>query len=222
MTPDSRLSPFFGLLCLVFSSFARAQSAAPDMSIVERWLSTNTGIGSLKIDFTQTRTMRSVRVPVRQEGSLWLDYSTHHFRWQTGDPAQTIVVNVGKDILIIRTPMKKYELRPSGSGGAPGMAAMANGFPRTLAEFQQKYRVLEIRPDANTRRIIARPLGEGGRGVETFTFVVDASHHRLLGFEIALEDGSSVNTVFRHVATNVPVTKGLFEPSVEGYTETKF
>ncbi len=217
-----RLIPVIGILGLCYPVTASAQSSAPDMSVVERWLATNTGIGSLKIDFTQTRTMRAVKIPVRQDGTLWLDYSTHRFRWQTGEPAQTIVVNVGKNILIIRTPMKKYEIRPADSGGAPGMAAMANGFPRTLAEFQQKYRVLETRPDANTRRIIARPLGDAGRGVQTFTFVVDAKHFRLLGFEIELEDGSSVNTVFRQVATNVPLTQALFQPSVEGYTETKF
>lgn len=217
-----RLIPVVGLLGLFHPTMAAAQSSAPDMSIVERWLATNSGVGSLKIDFTQTRTMRAVKVPVRQDGSLWLDYSTHRFRWQTGEPAQTIVVNVGKNILIIRTPMKKYEIRPAGSGGTPGMAAMANGFPRTLPEFQQKYRVLETRPDANTLRIVARPLGEAGRGVETFTFVVDGTHFRLLGFEIDLEDGSSVDTVFRQVAANVPVTQALFQPSVEGYTETKF
>ena len=61
-----------------------------------------------------------------------------------------------------------------------------------------------------------------GRGVETFTFVVDASHFRLLGIEIDLEDGSSLDTVFRRVEPNIDLPKGLFQPSVDGYTETKF
>lgn len=199
-----------------------AQSNSPDMSVVQRWLATNTGVGSLQIDFTQTRRMRSVKLPVRQDGTLWLDYGAHRFRWQTGDPAQTIVVSQGNNILIMRTPMKRYEIRPAGSGGAPGMAALANGFPRTLAEFQQRYRVLETRPEANTKRIVTRPLGAGGRGVDTFTFVVDGSHHRLLGIEIDLEDGSSVNTVFSRVQTNVGMARDLFKPSLDGYTETKF
>lgn len=200
----------------------RAQSSHPDMRVVEQWLATNSGVGSLQIDFTQTRRMRSVKIPVKQEGTLWLDYGSHRFRWQTGDPAQTIVVSRGENILIMRTPMKRYEVRPSGSGGAPGMAALANGFPRTLPEFQRRYRVLEIRPEANTKRIVTRPLGESGRGVETFTFVVDASHHRLLGIEIDLQDGSSVDTVFRRVQTNVAMGGDLFKPSLDGYTETKF
>ncbi len=216
----------FSLILALLSGILRlelsAQSQAPDMSVVERWLATNSGLASVKIDFTQTRRMRSVNRTVSQDGTLWLDYENHRFRWQTGEPAQTIVVSLGPDILIIRTPGKKYEVRPAGAGGAPGMAALANGFPRSLPEFQQKYRVLETRPDANTLRIVARPLGESGRGVETFTFVVDSSHFRLLGMEMDLEDGSSVQTVFRRVETNVPVTQALFQPPVDGYTQTKF
>jgi outer membrane lipoprotein-sorting protein len=207
-----------GLLSFAATESSHSQSSAPDISVVERWLATNSGVGALKIDFVQTRRMRSVS----QEGTLWLDYSNHRFRWQSGDPAQTIVVSLGKNILIIRTPMKKYEVRPAGSGGAPGMAALANGFPRSLPEFQQKYRVLEIRPESNTQRIVARPLGEGGRGVQTFTFVVDATHFRLLGIEIDLEDGSSVHTIFSRVETNVAMAADLFQPPLDGYTETKF
>jgi outer membrane lipoprotein-sorting protein len=223
--PSSRRCLLFAILlgfaCCPWLPLS-AQSNSPDMGVVQRWLATNSGVGSLQIDFTQTRRMRSVKLPVRQEGTLWLDYGAHRFRWQTGNPAQTIVVSQGKNILILRTPMKRYEIRPAGSGGAPGMAALTNGFPRTLAEFQQRYRVLEIRPEANTKRIVTRPLGAGGRGVETFTFVVDGSHHRLLGIEIDLEDGSSVNTVFSRVRTNVAMARDLFKPSLEGYTETKF
>lgn len=222
MAPFLRFLPGALLLASVFFSPAFAQSNSPDMGVVERWLATNTGVSTLRIDFTQTRTMKSVKVPVRQEGTLWLDYQNRQFRWQLGDPPQTIVVSLGQKVLIIRNPMKRYEVRETGTGGTPGMAAMANGFPRTLQEFQQRYRVLETKPEANTRRIVTRPLGEAGRGVETFTFVVDASHHRLLGIEIDLEDGSSLDTVFRQVEPNLVLPKGLFQPPVDGYTETKF
>jgi outer membrane lipoprotein-sorting protein len=212
-----------GFLLLSPMDRADAQTAAPDRQIVERWLASNTDVRSLKIDFTQTRTMRSLKVPIRQSGTLWLDYRSDQFRWQTGDPAHTIVVSLGKKILIVRTPMKKFEVRAAGSGdGAPGMAALANGFPRSMREFDAKYRILEIRKQNNTQRIVARPLGSGGRGVSSFTFVVDASQFRLLGIEIDLEDGSSVNTVFTRVETNVAIPANLFKPPLDGYTETKF
>jgi outer membrane lipoprotein-sorting protein len=216
-----RLLLLSGFLLLAAATMTKAQSA-PDMEVVERWLGSNSGANSLKIDFSQTRTMSSLKVPVRQQGTLWLDYGNNRFRWQTGDPAQTIVVSQGRNILILRTPMKRYEIRPAGSGGAPGMAALANGFPRNLGDFQRKYRVIEIRSQSNTHRIVARPLGSGGKGVSSFTFVVEASKYRLLGIEIDLEDGSSVNTTFSRVQSNAAMPSVLFKPDLTGYSETKF
>jgi outer membrane lipoprotein-sorting protein len=221
MIPFSRLCLLLSLSLLASTAATKAQTA-PNMEVVERWLGSNSGVNSLKIDFTQTRTMRSLKVPVRQQGTLWMDYGNDRFRWQTGDPAQTIVVSRGRNILIVRTPMKRYEVRPAGSGGAPGMAALANGFPRNLADFQRKYRVIEITPRSNTHRIVARPLGASGKGVTNFTFVVDASHYRLLGIEIDLEDGSGVDTVFSRVQTNEGMPSSLFKPDLTGYEETKF
>jgi outer membrane lipoprotein-sorting protein len=213
------LAALFSILLLLPSE---SSGNSPDLAVVERWLSTNSGVSSLRIEFTQIRRMRSLKTASQQDGVLWLDFERRRFRWQTGNPAQTIVVSLGKDILIIRNPSKRYEVRPAGSGGAPGMSSLVNGFPRTLAEFQAKYRVLEIRPDGHTQRIVTRPLGEAGRGVQTFTFVVDAGHHRLLGMEIDLEDGSALHTVFRKVDANVPLARDLFQPPVDGYAETKF
>ncbi|MEM7601594.1 MAG: hypothetical protein AAF357_09285, partial [Verrucomicrobiota bacterium] len=76
--------------CLVFSALPLVSSAA-DMSVVQRWMSTNSGVRTIRIDFTQTRKMKSIKVPIRQSGSLWLNYGTSQFRWQVGNPPQTIV-----------------------------------------------------------------------------------------------------------------------------------
>ncbi len=207
---------------LFLSPSAHSQGAKRDFTVVERWLASNSGIDTLRVDFTQTRRLKAVKVPVTQDGTLWLDYAKGRFRWQLGDPPQTIVVSLGKKILIIRTPMKRYEVREAGSGGAPGMAALANGFPRNVEDFQRRYRLLEVRAEGNTRRIVAQPLGEAGRGVDQMTFVVESARYRLLGIEIDLADGSSMKTVFRKVDTNPTLSANLFQPSVDGYTETKF
>lgn len=222
--------PFAPLLALALlaSNPSRAQEApvAPEigMEVIRNWLGTNTGVGSVRIDFAQTRHMKSLKVPIKQDGVLWLDFATEprRFRWQAGDPPQTIVVGRGGGILIVRTPGKKFERKASGEEAAPGMASLAHGFPRTLEDFMKKYHILEVRPDQNTYRILARPLGASGRGVETFTFVVERDRYRLLGIELNMKDGSSVNTVFNRVQANVPLPDSLFSPDLTGYKETKF
>lgn len=195
---------------------------AKDLEVVQRWLATNTGVRSIRIDFTQTRTLRAIKLPLKQDGSLWLDYENQRFRWQLGDPPQTIVVKPDKDLIIIRTSGKKYEKRAPGEGQTPAMAALANGFPRTLEAFQSNYRVLKIESRDNTYRIVAAPLGASARGVDSFTYVVQSDSFRLVGIEISLKDGSNVKTVFNRVQPNVPLLHELFQPSLEGYRETKF
>jgi len=207
--------------CLALMIFSPLQSA--DLSVVEKWMATNTQVSSVKIDFTQKRTMRSLKVPISQSGTLWMDYGKDRFRWETGEPAQTIVTKQGGNLLIVRTPGKKFEHRPFGSGGDnQGMSVMAGGFPRSMSEFTRKYRVLSTEKRDNTFRIATQPLGSAGKGVSQFTFVVQASEYRLVGMEIELKDGSSINTVFNRVELNVSVPGSLFSPDLTGYKETKF
>ena len=213
---------FFFLLAVMLFFFPPERGAANDLAMVQRWLSTNSGVTSVKVDFTQTRKMRAIKLPIRQSGTLWLDYKTNRFRWQTGNPPQTIVVKPSSEVFILRTREKKYERRRAGGGVAPGMGALANGFPRSVAEFQRKYRLQGIESKNGSHRIVATPLGASGRGVNTFTFVVDHPSFRLTGIEIDLKDGSSVKTAFRDVQTNVAVPRSLFEPDLTGYRETKF
>src|SRR6056297_686388 len=170
----------FGSFLLLSPSVSYAQNAdtpgllGPGLEVVQRWLGTNATATSLRINFTQTRTMKSLKVPIRQNGVLWLDYRSGLFRWQTGDPAQTIVTKHGTDIIIIRTPGQKYEVRPAGSGASPGMGALATGFPKSLEEFRQKYHVVGMLKQDNIFRIKTKPLGSAGRGIGNFTFVIEA------------------------------------------------
>lgn len=214
--------PFFRFF-LFLSITTMTLSEAADMSVVERWMATNSGIRSIKIDFTQTRTMRSIKVPIRQSGSLWLNYRSNQFRWQVGNPPQTIVTKHGGSLFIIRPSMKKFEKRASGSGDVPpGLMAMATGFPRSSSEFNSKYSVQSIDAEGSAYRIVTQPKGSGSRGVKTFVFVVGRDDYRLRGMEIFLDDGSSVKTAFNRVMPNVGIPADLFTPDVSGYKETKF
>lgn len=194
----------------------------PGLEVIQSWLGTNANADTLRIDFTQTRTMKSLKMPIRQNGVLWLDYRTGQFRWQTGDPPQTVVTKQGPNLIIARIPGKKFEVRPTGSGASPGMGALATGFPRSLDEFQRKYHVVDMVKQENIFRIKTKPLGAAGRGIGNFTFVIESDRYRLLGIEIDLEDGSSLNTVFDAVALNAPVNTALFSPDLTGFKQVEF
>ncbi len=211
---------------LVLSVLPAFASGSPtDLGIVERWLSTNADTRSLRIDFVQSRSLRAIKNPLAQPGTLWLDYESQNFRWQIGDPARTIVVSRGDQIAIMRTLLKKVEYRDTGSGSstnAGGLSSLANGFPRNLEEFQRRYQILDIAAKGNSFEIITRPLGPEGEGVHQFGFVIDRDRFLLKGLVIDLTDGSTITTTFKRIAHNAPIDDDLFTPDLSDYRETRF
>lgn len=215
---------FRNLLIFSILAFTVSSATGADLSVVERWLQTNQGTKSLKVDFVQSRSLKALKSPIDQTGTLWLDYQTNQFRWQLGDPAKTIVVSQGKKIVVMRTPLKRVEYRDAGqsSGSSSGLSGLTKGFPRTMTEFQQRYRVLKIVEKGNAWEIATRPLGPDGEGVSQFNFIIDRERYLLKGLIIDLKDGSSITTTFRRINRNPKIAAEIFRPDLTGYRETKF
>lgn len=205
-------------------------AAAGDPSVVERWFQATSTASSVEVVFSQKRILKTIKLPIKNEGKLWIDYAEDRFRWQTGDPPQTIVLRVGTELTIIRTPGKRYEIRDlTQKSGAEervkpksGMTVLAGGFPRTLEAFEKQYRVLETKFEDGLHRVITKPLDARGESVHEFVFLIDADSFFLRGFEIELEDGSSIEMVFDEVTPNVELNDGLFEHDLTGHKEVEF
>lgn len=214
-----RLTVILLILGALGADLARADM---DEVIVKRWLATNVGVDTLKIEFTQSRQLTSLKSVTRQNGVLWVDHRGEgRFRWQTGEPPQTIVIRRGGQLLIVRPRSKKYERRWTKESRS-SMAMLAEGFPRRWEEFQRKYRLLGVKSQSKTHRIDVQPLGSAGRGVRVLTFVIGNGNGRLQGIDAMFRDGSSQQIAFDKVVTKVPLPTGLFSPDLTGYQETKF
>lgn len=220
---------------MFFSTFLKTFAAASvliitssaysaDLRIVEHWLRTNSDTRTLKVDFVQSRDLKTIKKPLVQSGALWLDYSSDQFRWQLGNPVRTIVVSQGERVAVMRTPLKRIEYREGGgsSGNAPGLSGLSRGFPKTLAQFQERYRILDIVTRETSYEIVTQPLGSDGEGISRFGFVIDRNRFLLKGLVIQLKDGSMITTSFQRVERNQPIGQDVFRPDVSGYQETTF
>lgn len=212
------LLPALGLLLAVSISPLQAQELS-QTEVVENWLKTNEGVSRLKLKFTQTQAMKTVKVPIVQRGNLWIDLSSKKFRWEAG---QTLVIGDSSNITIQRTGGKKYEKRATGSGGAPGLASLAKGFPKSMSQFNSQYKLLKVSKGMKNYSILAQPTGASAKGVKTFTFKVSSKDFTLEGMSLILKDGSKVSTSFSSVTRNPTIPASTFVPDLEGYTETKF
>ena len=91
--------PALGILLAFSVSDLQAQDLSQEQ-VVANWLKTNEGVSRLKLNFTQTQSMKTVKVPIVQRGNLWLDLSSKKFRWEGG---QTLVIGNSSNITIQRT-----------------------------------------------------------------------------------------------------------------------
>lgn len=218
------VNPPLLILSVCLLTLLPQKTNANNIWVVERWLQTNADTNSLKVDFVQSKALKTVRNPMVQSGVMWIDYPSNQFRWQLGDPAKTIVVSKGKNHLaVLRTPLKRVEYREVGkSSGAPGLSSLTRGFPKTMAEFNHRYKVLNIAKVGNSWEVVTQPLGRDGEGVSRFRFVIDQQRFLLKGLVIDLKDGSTVTTTFQRVNRNAAINAAVFKPDMTGYTKTKF
>ncbi len=196
--------------------------ADTEEAVVKRWLATNLGVDTLKVEFTQTRKLTSLKSAIRQSGVLWIDRREGgSFRWQTGDPPVTIVTRKGGQLLIVRPRSRKYERRPAGESGS-SMAILAEGFPRSWEEFQRKYHLVGVKSRGEVHRINVQPRGQLERGIRILTFVTGGKRGSLQALEVKFRDGSSQQIVFDKVERKLPLSAELFSPDLTGYQATKF
>ena len=83
-----------------------------------RWFAAQTNLQSWSADFTQTRSLKVLSQPLVATGKVWVTVP-NRFRWELGQPAQTIVLRQPDQLLIIYPRLKRAE-KYSLSGVPPG------------------------------------------------------------------------------------------------------
>src|SRR5438128_2520153 len=97
MLRRSDAPPFHGLplpigLLFLVSAWAHSLSAAP-ASPLTQWLNAQTNIQTWEAEVTQTRTLKTLAQPLVSYGHVWFA-APNRFRWEIGNPAQTIAVRL--------------------------------------------------------------------------------------------------------------------------------
>jgi len=183
------------------------------------WLGSYTGLETLQVSFTQERKLKTIKLPIRSSGKLWMETGSGRFRWQVGDPPKTVVTGDGDQIKIAHTRRQKVEYRKSGGDAdAPGFSMIAGGFPRTVSGFLKEYRILKAEKHSEFFELHTRPLrGESAQAVETMVYLIDLDDYFLRGFDISLRDGSEVRSEFHDVRRNPSIPASQYQFDTSGY-----
>ena len=195
------------------ATFAGAQDTN---ALFEKWLAVQTNLQSWTGDFTQTRSLKVLAQPLVSTGKVWV--RPGEFRWELGQPPQTIVLREPSQLLIMYPMLKrveKYSLDNPPAQLKDALSLLDATLPRDRATMQKQFRLLAAAETNSVLQMTLQPnsvsarkfIGEIIIGFSTNDFSIALT-------EMKFADGSRLRNDFSHVVMNQPVDDARFELKV--------
>jgi outer membrane lipoprotein-sorting protein len=191
-----------------------AHAGDPDARF-DQWFAAQTNLQSWSADFTQTRSLKVLAQPLVATGKVWVTVPGL-FRWELGQPAQTIALRQPSQLLIIYPRLKRAE-RYSLSSAPTGplkdaLALMDASLPRDRATMEERFRLLSAAETNSLLQMTLQPKSASARkfireiliGFRTNDFAIAVT-------ELRFADGSSLRNDFTNNVLNRPIDPALFE-----------
>lgn len=183
------------------------------------WLNAQTNIHTWTAEFTQTRTLKSLSQPLTATGHVWFA-APAKFRWELGNPPQTIAVRGAEEMLVIYPRLKHAERYPL-TGDQTGqwrdvMKLLEAGFPRSEAEMQSQYNILNQNVTDEVCALTLQPKSATARKMMPQIKIGFSTKDSSLRFtELQFADGSTMRNDFKNAQLNPQIDESLFTPKLE-------
>lgn len=189
--------------------------AADTNAVLEAWFAAQAAVHSLSADFVQTRTLKTLVQPLTAAGHLWFA-PPNQFRWELGQPPQTIALRHADEMFVIYPRLKRAEHYPLGAAvlreWRDAMALLDAGFPRTRKEFDSQFQVQSLAETNGTWLLALQPRRAAAREIMPELLVILATNDfSLAGTELVFVDGSRMRNDFTNAAANAPLDEKLFQ-----------
>jgi outer membrane lipoprotein-sorting protein len=190
-----------------------------------QWFEVQTNLQSWSGEFTQTRTLTVLNQPLITPGKVWV--KPGEFRWEIGQPVQTIVLRIPDELLIIYPRFKraeKYSLGAVPSGPMKdALALMDASLPRDRATMEEHFKLVSAALTNSILEMTLQPRSAGAR--QMIGQVVIGFHtndYLIAETEMKFADGSTLQNTFTNIIVNQPVAPDLFQASLPAdYTVTE-
>jgi outer membrane lipoprotein-sorting protein len=206
--------------CILHSAFCLllAGTAAADSStaLLDQWISAQTNLHTWTADCTQTRSLKVLSQPLVARGKVWV-VVPDRFRWELGQPAQTIALRLPDQLLIVYPRLKRVEKYPLG-GVQPGpwkdaLALLEASFPRSRVELESQFRVLSVSETNALMQVTLQPKSASARKfMAEIAISVNTRGFTPVATEMRFSDGSSMRNDFANIVANTPIAPELFDP----------
>jgi outer membrane lipoprotein-sorting protein len=206
------------LIFLYFLLFTFSALPADTNAFLNQWLAAQSNLKTWTADFTQTRLLKTLKQPLRAQGRLTFA-APNNFRWQLGDPAQTIAIRNANEMTVIYPKLKRAERYPlGGAGNEPwrdALALMDAGFPTSSAELESRFKLTSLRFTNDLAQITLEPrssmakkfMSEVQLSLRTKDFSMTAN-------QLQFSDGSILRNDFTNAVKNPSLAKDAFKADV--------
>jgi len=226
---EKQMTRFFcamrnGFWILIFSAATVSRAADYDAQF-NQWFEVQTNLQSWTGDFTQTRTLTVLNQPLVSQGKVWV--KPGEFRWEMGQPVQTIVLRRPDQLLIVYPRLKraeKYPLDAVPTGPMKDALTLLDAsLPRDRATMEKSFRLLSAMETNSILQMTLQPRSGAARkfigqiviGFHTNDFTIAVT-------EMRFADGSKLHNDFTNVVLNQPIDPKLFEADLPAdYTVTE-
>jgi len=207
------------LAAAVFLVGALRSSAVDVNSLVTRWLDAQTNIQTWSADVVQTRNLKSLTTPLTARGRVWFA-EPNRFRWEIGDPPQTIAVRKADEMLVIYPRLKRAERFPLEQQNAgpfkDTLALLDAGFPRNRADLEARFQIASQTISNDVCTVALQPKSPSARRMMPEIRVSFGTNDwALRSTELQFADGSTMHNRFENPKLNPPVDGKLFNPVLE-------
>jgi outer membrane lipoprotein-sorting protein len=204
-------------------SHARLAAGADSSALLDQWIAAQTNLHTWSADAIQTRSLKTLAQPLVSTGKVWVAVPDR-FRWELGQPAQTIALRHPGQLMLIYPRLKRVE-KYSLDSKQPGplrdaLALLEASFPRSRADMETRFRVLSMTQTNSVVQLLLQPTSASARKfVAALQVSFSVKDFSPVSTELRFSDGSAMRNDFTHAVVNLPLDEGLFDVKLEpGFT----
>lgn len=180
----------------------------------DEWISVQTRLESWSGGFLQTRMLKVLSQPLVSTGRVWV--ASDRFRWELGQPPQTIALRQSNLLMIIYPRLKraeKYALNAVPPGPIKdAMGLLDATLPRDRASMEDKFRLVSARETNSLIQMILEPKSAAARKFMGEILIAFRTNDFSMALtQLKFADGSVLRNDFTNVVLNAPIQPELFE-----------
>jgi outer membrane lipoprotein-sorting protein len=184
-------------------------------SVLDSWFAAQKNVQSWSADFVQTRALKTLTQPLTARGHISFA-APDDFRWELGQPAQTIALRHGDEMFVIYPRLKRAERYPMGAGTPQQlrdtMSLLQAGFPRDRKEFDSQFEILSLTETNGDWELSLQPKSKFAlQMMPELKIGLATNDFSLASTELVFVDGSTMRSDFTNAVLNPPLDEKLFE-----------